>query len=213
MKHINLSSWKLSLTDWTNLNYVKGGLADEYADIANVKGNYIKKSENLLILNNIAETTANGITFSVSNGIIKVNGTCNSGFSILIDINELHLDGIYYLNDFNTNVINNAYWYLMNDGSQVKSGNIGRANLSLTFTNNKINRYRIYINSGCVFNNLSFKPMLISGTTAPTEYQPGSTSGLYIEDNVNDELIPINNQELLRMNINIVNDNPDEDMR
>ena len=36
MKHINLSSFKGSITDWSILNYVKGGLADEYADIANL---------------------------------------------------------------------------------------------------------------------------------------------------------------------------------
>lgn len=39
MKHINLSSWKGSITDWVKLNYIQGGLSDEYADIANLRLN------------------------------------------------------------------------------------------------------------------------------------------------------------------------------
>lgn len=52
MKHINLSNYKGSITDWTILNYVKGGLADNLADIVNIKVNdscynYLAKSVNL----------------------------------------------------------------------------------------------------------------------------------------------------------------------
>ena len=35
MKHINLTNWRGSITDWTKLNYIYGGLDDSYA----VKGN------------------------------------------------------------------------------------------------------------------------------------------------------------------------------
>ena len=78
MKHINLSNFKGSISEWTILNYVKGGLADEYADIANVKGNYVKKSENLLVLTNTA-VRREGVTFTTNiDGSVKLNGTATN---------------------------------------------------------------------------------------------------------------------------------------
>lgn len=45
MKHINLTSWRGSITDWTKLNYIHGGLPTYYANLANTSG-YTVKLEN-----------------------------------------------------------------------------------------------------------------------------------------------------------------------
>lgn len=46
MKHINLTSWRGSITDWTELNYIKGGVPDNFANLANTSGNYIYYNAN-----------------------------------------------------------------------------------------------------------------------------------------------------------------------
>ena len=56
MKHINLTNWHGSLTDWTKLNYIYGGLDDSYAVKGNLRidkdlYNYVeyRESKNLLL--------------------------------------------------------------------------------------------------------------------------------------------------------------------
>ena len=101
MQHINLSNYKGSITDWTELNYINGGLADNLADIANIKVNdscynYFAKSANILNITDVAETTTNGITYKVENGAITLNGTSNANTNIWLTIQEITCNGTYY---------------------------------------------------------------------------------------------------------------------
>lgn len=85
MKHINLSNYKGSITDWTILNYVKGGLADNLADIVNIKVNdscynYLAKSQNLV---NISDKTISspGYIFNTSINSLKNNTVYTCSFN------------------------------------------------------------------------------------------------------------------------------------
>ena len=53
------------------------------------------KSENLLVLEDKAETTTNGITYSIKNGIITLNGTATAEFDLQYYFSSLTLNGIY----------------------------------------------------------------------------------------------------------------------
>jgi len=132
------------------------------------------KSENLLNISDVAETTKNGITYKIENGIITLGGTATSNLRIYIPIQPI-TSGTYSYNQFSKNVGHNVYL----------SDDISATNTQLILTNstttpsatsitisNTMNYLYIYIGSGNVITNYSFKPMLIRGTTAPTEYQP-----------------------------------------
>lgn len=46
MKHINITNFEGSITDWTKLNYIAGGMEDDVASLANQTGNKLSKDEN-----------------------------------------------------------------------------------------------------------------------------------------------------------------------
>lgn len=46
MKHINITNFEGSITDWTKLNYIAGGIEDDVASLANQTGNKLSKDEN-----------------------------------------------------------------------------------------------------------------------------------------------------------------------
>ena len=85
MQHINLSNYKGSITDWTELNYINGGLADNLADIANIKVNdscynYIANSQNLV---NISDKTISspGYIFNIPVNNLKTTTTYTCSFN------------------------------------------------------------------------------------------------------------------------------------
>lgn len=93
MKHINLTNWLGSITDWTKLNYIYGGLDDSYAVKGNLridKDNYnyveFRESKNLILFYNVEETTVNGITYKVENGVLTFNGTATVDYEYIFDI-------------------------------------------------------------------------------------------------------------------------------
>ncbi len=46
MKHINITNFEGSITDWTKLNYIAGGMEDDVASLANQTGNKLSKDDN-----------------------------------------------------------------------------------------------------------------------------------------------------------------------
>lgn len=127
-------------------------------------GSMSYKSENLIALSDVAETTTNGITYSATEGIYTLNETANANGSIYQAINLSLKAGTYILNSFNTK----ASTYMSIGGTNYN------ANIPFTlnsdFSGNAY--YNIYFTSGTSFSNDNFSPMLVSGSTAPTEFQP-----------------------------------------
>ena len=72
---------------------------------------YIGKSVNLLNIPDKEETTTNGITYSIKDGIITINGTTDGTYSIIHyqNIQNLLEDGATY--SFN-DISNNDYFYM-----------------------------------------------------------------------------------------------------
>lgn len=172
MKHINITNWQGNITDWTKFNYIYGGLDDTLADRVNLSipgtnlRNYLKKSDNLLQLAN-ASGTINGITYSVSNGSITLNGTATSGVNIYFEIGEIILNGNYCYNEFSSvSGVSRALRY--------NTTNVQNLSSPITFsqTNTKANRYLLYIATGTTITNGTIKPMLVKGSTVPTTYEP-----------------------------------------
>lgn len=140
----------------------------KYAFI-NAWGGMSYKSENLILLNDVAETTTGGITYKVENGVITfITGTAGSeGMSITFDLINPLPSGTYYYKNFGSGTRNIGI--RLSDNSTVWGSNSG-ASYNIT---SSIIRIYFYFGGGDSVSNEVYKPMLIIGTTAPTEWKQG----------------------------------------
>ena len=192
MKHINLTNWRGTITDWTKLNYIYGGLDDSYAVKGNLridKDNYnyveLRESKNLLHLVDVAETTTNGITWKVENGLIYLNGTSTAQVNIWLSIPTIASGKTIAFKDFgdmlnySTNTIqaylakapsNYSDRFALSNNGQFFSGT----------TSYDYTTFQIFVSSGVTLNNAILKPMLVSGSTAPTIFETGFEGKKYV---------------------------------
>lgn len=152
------------------VNSTQYNLVDNvYGLIKEVRGNTIK-SENLLVLEDKAETTENGITYSIKNGVITLNGTSTQFVSFQV-AEPIFLNGDYvlsYFNNFDTSKANltltdELYWTFYPKNRKI----------TFSTTNTQTNTITINIAGGVTFTNAIIKPMLVKGSTAPTEFKQG----------------------------------------
>lgn len=135
-------------------------------------------SENLLIVNDMAETTIKDVKIKVEDGNIILNGTASASWSTRISCSLLndYVGDIAWCN-FNTQTIatgNLTMQFHDANNSNVFTANIQAANQSgTTTTTNVITQIYIAWSNGTTFNNVVIKPMLVKGTTAPTEWKQG----------------------------------------
>ena len=175
MKHINLTNWKGSITDWTKLNYIYGGLDDSYAVKGNLridKDNYnyveFRESNNQLQLE-AEEGTTSGIDYKAENGSITLTGTNTSSGAVGIVFKFNEFNGTYgMLLDGYKNVFQNGVQIRLN-GTYVDT--IATTSDSKVLTNKHFNEIRLIVASGMTIN-ATIRPMVISGSTAPTIYEP-----------------------------------------
>lgn len=120
-------------------------------------GNYV--SDNLLNIPNKENTIINGITYSINNGIIKVNGITTD--YVYIDLLSYNFNGDYYIFDFVNRL--DGYVYVHIEPEYYRN---------TSFSLNETKNIFLYLNSGSTFNNVEFKPMLIKGSTAPSSFEP-----------------------------------------
>jgi hypothetical protein len=151
----------------TSVMYIKTVPSNslEYAILDSV-GGMSYKCEQLLNISDVAETTINGVTYSVKDGVVTLNGTATSSFNLLLfEIDNLTIGTTYTYNGFvtNSNPFNNLR--LSRDGNTTYV-------TTLTYQSGDVVRLQAFINSGSTFNNAIAKPMLVSGSTAPTKWQP-----------------------------------------
>lgn len=179
MKHINITNWQGNITDWTKFNYIYGGLDETLADRVNlsIKGtnlrNYFRKSNNLIQLRDVAESTTGGLTYKVKDGVISVSGTPTSSRNIWLSINAvLPKNTTYYVNFFHNgdhegNIIYNVAKELYNWTDRVYA-----LNPSFTFQRDyTISAICIQLDANKQYN-CTFKPMLVYGNVMPTTYEP-----------------------------------------
>lgn len=139
-------------------------------------------SENAIVLQDVAQTTINGITYSITKGVITLNGTATGWVSITLFSGSL--SGTYTFKDFGS-------------GTSTASNNIRIAEsgeytkfipISNISTASNITAIQFYCETNTTLTNVVIKPMLIKGSTAPTEFKVGydgihnlELSGLKVE--------------------------------
>ena len=142
----------------------------------NKLGGMSYKSDNLLVLNDVAETTTNGITYKVENGVITFSGTASANFNITLAISLSITSGSYthcQMQTFPSGLSSNVgISGSAIDGSN-QSFNYSRT-FSVTSDTTSTSMYFVFV-SGTNVNGLVCKPMVIQGSTAPTTWKQGFT--------------------------------------
>ena len=121
-------------------------------------------NKNLLNTAKTEETTKGGITYSVKNGILKLNGTATAGFDIQLSKNIKIKKGKYI---HSSNYIQSGlYISFDNLGYTVISATVGKKR-KIEITEDTIyKRYFIWIDKGTVLNNVEIELQLEVGDTA-----------------------------------------------
>ena len=110
---------------------------------------------NYLNLNDIEETTVNGVTYSCKNGELKLNGTATGAILIDFEMTDIKA-GTYYFDSTITNATGSYARYIRNEAGDNNLTNSGPITYS---TNDKV-YFRFYANSGCIFDNSIVKAKL-----------------------------------------------------
>lgn len=144
-----------------------------YGLIKEVRGNTIK-SENLLVLEDVSETTTNGITYSIKNGILTLNGTATADTVLHIgSISNFKLNDVFTIKTFNSSVYFQYAFY--NNDLWLITSNKFIDNETMQVSNARVNKIELLVNisNGEIFNNSICKPMIVRGSTPPTEFKQG----------------------------------------
>lgn len=152
------------------------GLAvkDQQMLLKRIEGQTGRYSENELKLEDVSETTRNGVTYSIKNGVITLNGICTDYFEILQSI-VLPM-GKYYINLYNNSVpehLGNTRFSFDSSNDTYNSVFPDVINKFKTFeASSSITKFRLILNANVEFDNFIAKIMLVKGTytedTIPT---------------------------------------------
>ena len=139
------------------------------------------KVVNLLDIPDKSSTITNGIEYSISKGVITINGTTNIDFGLNIPINTIP-SGTYSYNDFRstskdilTGITDSNYHYIIYGQNE----NDGRQTIT-TSSNGAF--FRLWFNSNTSFINFKISPMLITGTIIPSTHYEYNGSIVHEKD-------------------------------
>ena len=139
-------------------------IENDYADSVVFSGN-------LADIQDVAQTTTNGITYKVENGIITlISGTATSGTRIANT--SINVESGMSLGAFNSVGMNGLTIQLRNNEVWVEDIYLNAINKTGTFTNSG-NSINIGVASGTTISSpITIKPMLVKGSTAPSVFKP-----------------------------------------
>ena len=142
-----------------------------------------------LLNSSVTEKTLNGVTLKNENGKITLNGTCTE--SANFEMNYINLpEGTYTLKANASGVpVNNIYafvqlWDAKNEQQFWISNDLALRSTTRTVKISAKFLYRIRIEKGVTYDNLTLSPQLESGNTA-TEYEPyvePITTNIYLDE-------------------------------
>lgn len=137
----------------------------------------VVKSSNLLLFSDKEETTADGITYSIKNGVITLNGTNSTTSTVWIWIDFVSsLNGSYSFNSFvpTTTYSSGTRISLYDNTTEKPIAQLFNNEYSSTIelTNYECKKIGIACGAGQAFTNATIKPMLVSGSTIPTTFEP-----------------------------------------
>lgn len=169
-----LGTYDLSVTTDSTVAYTKTIPTNAIKGRLNYIGGASKVSENLIVLQDVAETTENGITYKIENGIIYlISGTATINKNIRETTFTLPA-GTYYFKSFGTTGSNSTYFsYLQAPIEGVTLIRYSYDNKSFTLSEETEVQYIWAVRGGVSVSNLQFKDMVVRGTTAPTEFSEG----------------------------------------
>ena len=138
---------------------------------------------NLIHFPDVLETTVNGITYSIQNDIISLNGTATDNIRYiyadnfafkeagvyritLLPVDSNYTRGVIGISSRSEDKTEQVIWH------QVASGELSNAKNYTTENIEQIKNIGLYINSGSVFNNFKFRFMLTSGSNIPNIFSP-----------------------------------------
>lgn len=175
-KAINYLRWELGshtldVVSDTDTSFSKSVPSGAIGCQINQVGGKSYKSENLLNIADVAETTTNGITYKVENGVITLNGTATQRVEIRL-MSYAFKVGTYSVKAFDIQNLGSVNVRFFADAIMSNS-NLTSTTLSNTFsvlTAVKSDFGFVVPNGANV--NATFKYMLVSGSTAPTTFKP-----------------------------------------
>lgn len=119
---------------------------------------------NFIEINDVESTTTNGITYSIKNGVIKLNGTPTTGEFILVlfsvEADDTSFVGTYLVKNFGT--LKNSYLNVCYGFPDARP---------FQWKATQVRRIQIQIPHGETVNG-TLIPMLVSGITPPTTFLP-----------------------------------------
>ena len=158
-----------------------GGL--KYATSFDGATKIVDDNTNLLALPDIEETTQNGLTYSIKDGVITLNGTTTDIFDLkLEDVVKVEENQTYYLyqKTENTTATLSLVSNISNYGEEPTFFQYNNNSKKMTKTGYLT--LHLYITNTTTFTNAKFYVMLVLGTTAPTEFEPNFKNLLEIGD-------------------------------
>ena len=133
----------------------------------------VVKSSNLLSLPDIEETTQSGVTYSIKNGVITLNGTTTDIFNFKLEnVVKVEENQTYYLyqKTENTTATLSLVSNISNYGEEPTFFQYNNKSKKMTKTGYLT--LHLYITNTTTFTNAKFYVMLVEGSTAPTTFEP-----------------------------------------
>lgn len=150
--------------------------------LVNSKCNLKSTSRNLLKITEQGSLSLSGVSITIDANTIIMNGTATSSNNFLISTQGFDIKSTYSLKVFFEQGVITGYpsvWLLAEDGTNTAFG-INGVEQSYSI-NYKVKEIKLGFTQGDVFNNVKFKPMLVYGSTAPTEYEPYEESSMLVD--------------------------------
>lgn len=137
------------------------------------------RGKNLLRIKDLTEKVINGVTISIKNNEIFLNGIVSeSGNPYITQVYTKNLKGTYSVKLFEKNPVSSAFRIYLKDQNDEEI--ISLTNLDNKYTkyiNSNMTNLSMYFNQGTVFSNYKLSIMLVEGDKIPTSYEP------YVEPN------------------------------
>ena len=131
--------------------------------ISKIQGQTRRYSENLIHLKDIESTTVNGITYSIENGTITLNGTSTQNvFIYILEEDECPYPFSFSLN--NSEEIKTCTFLFLNNNIPAVYTNTNIPANYFYSNDNKGFQLIFRVDTGAVLNNVKIKPMLVKGT-------------------------------------------------
>lgn len=131
----------------------------------------ISSGGNLLVFDDVPETTVNGLTYSASNGIIYLNGTATAKTLLAFTLINLIGSGTYSYSNLGSGVNNSDSRLIMyTSGGAYANDLLNNATETLDLTT-EAGIIKFSISAG-TYTNATIKPIVVSGSTIPTTFKP-----------------------------------------